>query len=564
MQNKIDLIYIDPPFDSKADYKSKITLKSGELQSKPSILEQYAYSDTWSEGTKSYLEMLTPRLMLMRELLSERGSIYVHCDWHCGHYIKIIMDCIFGRENFRNEIVWHYKSFAGQTSRYYPRKHDTIFYYTKTQEAIFYQLRQTKDLEDMVDFKNWGKYIVNSNEIRGNYYPGDVRFKRNVDKWKKQNPNREPTKDDILYVFQSQPQDDCFLDIDYLDPKNKTEKLNYLTQKPEALLERIIKASSNEDSIVADFFCGSGTTLSVAHKLGRKFIGSDMGKPAIMITRKRLLDLGCEFEIKSIGEYSKKSKNIGELSQIILSLYVSESGELPYSPKDKHIGILKDSKVLIYVDSPNKITNESTIKECEALRQSYLGQEYKEVILLGWNYSLSINQILSLYPKIKPQVIPPDVLDKLKNKNNYKDLVGKIRFSSLQYLSIKPIRLESKGSDNMDILSIELDNYVLVSPSAIPVDKKEQREKIIEIMNNNPLSLIEYWSVDVDYDGEVFRSVWQDFRGGRESLEVMKSVSLNVPRKVKRKVCVKSVDIFGFEAMVVQEVESRLNGDKNE
>ncbi len=283
------------------------------------------------------------------------------------------------------------------------------------------------------------------------------------------------------------------------------EILGYPTQKPEALLERIIKASSDEGSIVADFFMGSGTTCAVAHKLGRRFIGSDIGKPAVMTTRKRLLDIGAEFGLLSVGEYEKASKNIGELAQIVLSLYVSEDGELPKTlentPKNigylesgsvgeyekasknigelaqivlslyvsedgelpktlentpKNIGYLESGRVLVYVDSPNAITSEATFRKCESLRQGFLGQEWSEVILLGWNYSLMINDVLKRYKKIKPQVIPPDLLEKLRKNKGYESLVGKVRFSSLQYLSIKPLRVRENPSDRTKaLLTIE-------------------------------------------------------------------------------------------------------------
>ena len=130
MRGKIDLIYIDPPFDSKADYRTKITLPNINLNQKPTVIEQFAYADTWKDGTVSYLKMIYPRLALMRELLSEKGSIYVHIDWHVGHYVKILLDDIFGKNNFVNEIIWHYKT-GGATDRYFNRKHDTFFYIVK-------------------------------------------------------------------------------------------------------------------------------------------------------------------------------------------------------------------------------------------------------------------------------------------------------------------------------------------------------------------------------------------------------------------------------------------------
>ena len=272
---------------------------------------------------------------------------------------------------------------------------------------------------------------------------------------------------------------------------------------------------------------GSGTTCAVAHKLGRRFIGSDIGKPAVMTTRKRLLDIGAEFGLLNVGEYEKASKNIGELAQIVLSLYVGKitggyQRTLENTPKN--IGYLESSRVLVYVDSPNAITSEATFRKCESLRQGFLGQEWSEVILLGWNYSLMINDVLKRYKKIKPQVIPPDLLEKLRKNKGYESLVGKVRFSSLQYLSIKPLSVRENPSDrSRALLTIELEKLLLLSPNALPLDKAEDREKVIEIMNTKPLSLLEYWSVDTHYNGAVFISQWQDFRGGREDDNGQKS-----------------------------------------
>ena len=560
----MDLIYIDPPFDSKADYKSKITLRADSTITKvPTILEQFAYSDTWHKGTISYLQMLTPRLMLMRELLSDKGSIYIHCDWHCGHYIKVLCDEIFGRENFRNEIVWRRSNGAGHTSSsQFFRNSDTIYYYTKGKDSIFYRQFKPYSSATMKMYKfddGDGRGIYRLQELRD--YSAESISKMDLD-------NKIVRRGEKAYFKQylkdkeGATLDNVWEDIPSLQGSSD-ERTGYATQKPEALLERIIKASSDEGSIVADFFMGSGTTCAVAHKLGRRFIGSDIGKPAVMTTRKRLLDIGAEFGLLNVGEYEKASKNIGELAQIVLSLYVSEGGELPKTLENtpKNIGYLESSRVLVYVDSPNAITSEATFRKCESLRQGFLGQEWSEVILLGWNYSLMINDVLKRYKKIKPQVIPPDLLEKLRKNKGYESLVGKVRFSSLQYLSIKPLRVRENPSDRTKaLLTIELENYVLLSPNALPLDKAEDREKVIEIMNTKPLSLLEYWSVDTHYNGAVFISQWQDFRGGREddngqkSLSVLEKIELEVPKLARYNVCVKSVDVFGYEAMAQESV----------
>lgn len=274
----IKLIYIDPPFATKSDFQSG----KGEK----------AYTDKVAGA--EFIEFIRKRLILMRELLAEDGSIYVHLDDKKCHYIKIIMDEIFGENNFQNEVVWHYKSFHGQVKKYFPKKHDMIYFYKKTDHKLFHLERNKEvEIEEMSDFKNWWKYIVNDNEIRWNNMPIDVRFKRNIDKWLKLNPWQVPWKNDVVYIFQSQSYDDVW-DISYLDPKDKVERLDYPTQKPEALLERIVRASSNKGDIVLDAFWWSGTTLAVAEKLGRKWIGIDCGKLAIYTIQKRLLNLKIE------------------------------------------------------------------------------------------------------------------------------------------------------------------------------------------------------------------------------------------------------------------------------
>lgn len=215
MRGKIDLIYIDPPYDSKADYRTKITLPNSDIEQKPNVLEQFAYSDTWRDGTISYLRMIYPRIALMRELLSERGSIYVHLDWHIGHYVKILMDKIFGKENFRNEIIWCYSRWANVSTNF-QRMHDTLLFYTKNENAIFNEQREElketrkRNLVEIID----GKKVSKRDE------QGNVIYRTQTDK---------PVAD--------------WWEI-YPVGKTGKERLDYATQKPEALLERIIKASS--------------------------------------------------------------------------------------------------------------------------------------------------------------------------------------------------------------------------------------------------------------------------------------------------------------------------------
>ncbi len=537
MRGKIDLIYIDPPFDSKADYKVKIKLPDFEVKKNPTVIEQFAYADTWKDGTVSYLKMLYPRLVLMRELLSERGSIYVHVDWHVGHYVKVIMDEIFGKENFRNEIIWRYGKMASASKKFLSN-HDTILFYSKSPDYIFYP--QTKALDKPV--KRLARKVVNGRLV-------------NV---KDENGN-------LVYVEKKEKYvDSVWDDIPIVMPASR-EYIEFQTQKPEKLLERIIKASSNEDSIVADFFAGSGTTAAVAERLGRKWIVSDIGKPACMIMRKRLIDMGAKpFLYQSIGDYQKEVfassriyKRVGDLAHVVLQLY----GAIPFPPENnpnRNLGYVKNSKTLVFVDSPNKITGKATLKRAQKLRETFMGGGWSKVVVLGWNFSFDITRAIQELndSKLEVLVIPPDLIFRLK-KQGYDKLVGKIRFSSLQYLSIKPIKVEPIN-DKEEKLIVELENYVLLSPDNIPLDDKD-REKLKEIMNKDPLALIEYWSIDPDYDGEVFRSKWQDYRentaNDSDPYRVITRAELIVPKKGKRKVCVKAVDVFGFESMIIEEVK---------
>ncbi len=540
MRGMIDLIYIDPPYDSKADYRTKITLPGCDIEQKPNVLEQFAYSDTWKEGTVSYLKMMYPRLYLMRELLSEQGSIYVHVDWHVGCYIKILMDEIFGKSNFRNEIVWCYTG-PSNTKDDFPRKHDNIFRYVKN-----------------------SNYIFNSDSIRIAYKELHSDKGKNASLWKTEGRlQNEAFRQE--YINRGKVPEDFWTDIGTGGHMPPSERINYDTQKPEKLLNRIIKASSNENSIVADFFAGSGTTGAVAEKLGRRWIMSDFGKPANMIMRKRLIDQEAKpFLYQAVGDYqrevfasTKDFKRVGDLSQVVLNLF----GAIPFVDENtpRNLGQLKGSRTLVYVDSPNKMTGLSTIKKAQELRESFMGG-WNKVVILGWNFTFDIANILKDIDRsqIEVLVIPPDLLNKLSKNSSYQQLLrnNTIRFSSLQYLTIKEPKINTFSTEE-DELEIELENYVLLSPDALPLDDK-YKEQLQKVIANDPLALIEYWSVDPDYDGETFRSKWQDYRENKyndnDPLRVIKYAKIQVPHKEHRTICVKAVDVFGFESVVVKEI----------
>lgn len=545
MRNMIDLIYIDPPYDSKADYRTNITLPNGNVEQKPTVLEQFCYSDMWKEGTVSYLKYMYPRLVLMRELLSEQGSIYVHLDWHVGHYVKIIMDEVFGRDCLINEIIWN-KGFRGtESKRIYQHSHDTILMYSRSERYVWNQ--QGQPYKD----SNLGRY--NQIDENGKRYALIKRVRTNGEiYYGKTYPNEDGKKiNDVISHVATMA-------------STNGERTGYGTQKPESLLEILLKASSNENSIVADFFGGSGTTAAVAEKLGRRWITSDLGKPACMIMRKRLVDNEARpFLYQAIGDYqreifasNKEFKRIGDLARVVLNLF----GAIPFADDaaPANLGQLKEKCVLVYADSPHKITTAGTLKKALSLRQSFMGG-WRKVIVLGWQFSFDIGRALREIDRseLEVLVIPPDLMDMLKSKKVNLLEPSKIRFASLQYLTVKPPVVKQAVKPDEQEITVCLDNYVLLSPDTLPLDDKN-KEKIQEIVANNPLDLIEYWSIDPDYDGETFVSKWQDYRENKDNdsddYRVSRTARLVVPAKEHRKICVKAVDVFGLESVCVEEV----------
>ena len=570
LRGKVDLIYIDPPFDSKADYRTPITLPNANLEQKPTVIEQFAYADTWEEGTISYLKMIYPRLMLMKELLSKKGSIYVHIDWHIGAYVKIILDDIFEKDNFRNEIIWKRGTVKGAKAvgNQYARNHDMILYYSRSNDYV-YHTQYLPYTEEYIK----QRYTKDDNDGRGPYTDQAIGTRS-------EESLKELEKDNRIFVTSNGKRrvkyylseakgialDDSWNDISEVNSMAK-ENVGYATQKPEPLLERIIKASSNEGDLVCDFFGGSGTTAAVAEKLGRRWITCDIGKPAALVMRKRFIDQDVKpFLYQSIGDYqkeafhnNKKLRRVGDLSQVVLGLF----GALPFTPEqvsDRNFGYIKGTRTLVMVDSPNRLTTAATVRRAVEAKASLLGGDWDKVIVLGWNFAFDISQAIEKYKNsnVEVLVIPPDLLDKLSKKGFKKLIADKtVRFSSLQYLVVNPVEVKTNESGE-DELSISLNNNVLLSPDNIPLDDKD-KEKLQQVMEQDPLSLVEYWSIDPDYDGETFRSTWQDYRenvdNDSDPLHCVYSTRIKMPHKDERKVCVKAVDVFGFESQVILDVK---------
>jgi len=272
-KEKITLIYFDPPFATGGEFNYKIQIGEGKNSKKSSKwIRKRAYNDYWKDGIDSYLNFMHERLLIMKELLANNGSIYVHLDWHVGHYVKIMMDEIFGISNFRNEIIWAYPAASAQTKKFYVRSFDMILYYSKSDDYIF-----NDDPNIYMEYSDRVKNALVKDEKGTFYYRGGSHD------GKKLSQKVYTTKEGVF------PRD-VWIDIPYIRANTK-EYQGFSTQKPERLLKRIILASSNEEDLVADFFCGSGTTLAAAEKLNRRWIGCDFARHSIQIVKKRMLDI---------------------------------------------------------------------------------------------------------------------------------------------------------------------------------------------------------------------------------------------------------------------------------
>lgn len=369
----VDLVYIDPPFASGADYAKQIYLRRNpsvaeELRAAEAELtddalrtfEEKMYGDVWDK--EKYLNWMYENLVAIKSVMSDRASIYVHLDWHIGHYVKVLMDEIFGEDNFVNEIVWHYNKFAGKTSGY-QSNHDVILYYVRGDSYCFNKLRIPVENKRKQTARVWDsvqKKAVQQKDENGNL---------------------------IYYDQEDKNVDDTWMDIPLVNPMAKLRKeIDYATQKPEALLERIIKASSDEGMLVADFFGGSGVTAAVAARLGRRFIHADVGLNSVQTARDRLAAAGAEFSVCEVKDgvqlYRNPVQTMEKIKEIIPGLRNEDAVDEFWE------GVIEDSRhgiVPVYVpnllDSTTKLLTEELMNRI--LRQAVpdLPSEVKQVIV---------------------------------------------------------------------------------------------------------------------------------------------------------------------------------------
>lgn len=570
----LKLIYIDPPFAVGADFSFDIEIGGETAEKKQSIIEEIAYRDTWGKGISSYLSMMYERLKLMHNLLAEDGSIYVHCDWRLTAFLRIILNDIFGSsiDNFRNEIIWCYTGPGSPGMRQFNRKHDNILWYSKSDSWIF-----------------------NKNDILA------AHSEKTTDNFKKGLKGSGFIADTYKLNDGKVPEDWWEFAIAQRFPIDGIKRVGYPTEKPIALLERIIKASSNEGDLIADFFCGSGALASVGEKLNRKWISADLGRFSIHTTRKRMIGVQRElqeegknfraFEILNLGKYERQffmdDLSNGKLKEKE-SVYVDLILEAYKAKRIEGHNTLHGSKAGSFVhvgplDVP--VTQSRLIDIFEECRDKL----YTRVDVLAFEFEMGLTPqfIQELKEKgvaITLKYIPNDVFDIRAVKK------GQARFYDVAYLNTKE---KIKGSevtvelvdfvthytqdDIEDIQeSMRVGSKVVIEDGQIlKIEKDKDGVFNRTVLTNNWYDWVDYWSVDYNYQDKkeiikihndndeveekwtgnyIFENEWQSFRTKKKSSIEFESAPYDYKKPGKYKIMVKVVDILGIDTSKVVEV----------
>ena len=601
-QGGLKLIYIDPPFDVGADFSMDIEIGGDTFTKKPNILEEIAYRDTWGQGTDSFIAMIYERLVLMRDLLSQDGSIFVHCDWRVSPMLRMVMDEIFGSQNFQNEIYWYYyNKLHGARKKVFPRATDTILYYVRSRTEGF-QFTHIKEPRDK-PVKKLKYHFVNGKIVN----------------------DKDENGKTITYESTERQIDNVWR-IRCLQPANKKEWLDYPTQKPENLIERILLASTKPGDLVADFFCGSGTTAAIAEKTGRKWIISDLGKFAVHATRKRMIgvqrslkDKGKDyraFEILNLGKYERqhyigvnpnlreeqRQKQIEEKEaaflDLILRAYRAEKTDGFATFHGKKAGRLV---AVGPVNLPvTRLFVEEVILECRK-------KHVTKVDILGFEFEMGLfpNVLDEARAKgidIAPKYIPAEVFDKRAVEKN------QVVFHDVSFIEVKPHVKKNTAAVELTDFSVFYSQDSIANAEAaiknkgsrIVVEKgqivkvSKDKDGIVtrEVLTKKWTDWIDYWAVDFNFESKreiirvkrelspeaqaslegmdeaqrklemweevwtgdyIFENEWQSFRTKKDRSLEMTSVFHECPPG-RCKIAVKVVDIFGNDTMTIVEV----------
>ncbi len=539
---KVNLIYIDPPFNVGADFSFTTTLhpegdddneEVATFTKEPSVIEQKAYRDTWGvtpeekqmgvQPLDKYLKWFYETVVLLRELLADDGSIYVHLDWHVGHYAKLVLDEVFDKDNFQNEVYWYYyNKLHGATKDVFPRATDTILYYVKNRKAqyTFHHLSEPRE-----------KPIK---KLKYSFIKGKI-------------VNDKDEQGKTITYLSTERQIDNVWRMSTLQPADKTENLRYPTQKPEELLERVITASSNEGDLVLDCFCGSGTTAAVAEKLKRRWLACDLGRFAIHTARKRLLSIPGvrSFVVQNLGKYERQVWQAAEFkdeeartsasvqrayTDFILGLYSARAiGGYTWLHGLKggrmvHVGA---------VDAPIALGDITQIvtEFKKAVGTGADAPSRNGVDVLGWDFAFELNEVAKQQAaqanlNLKFIRIPTDVMDKRAVEQ------GDIRFFELAALAVDA---KKTGRD----VALTLTDFV-IPPDDVPED--------VQRAVKHWSQWIDYWAVDWDYaaygGADTFHNQWQAYRT-RQDKELQKTVTHTYDEPGDYTIVVKVIDILG-------------------
>ncbi len=578
-QGGLKLVYIDPPFDVGDDFEFDIQVGNEKLLKKRNALEQLAFSDTWGKQEDSFLSMIYERLKLIKQLLAKNGSIFVHCDWRVNSYLKTILNEIFGVENFRRELIWFRDNPSGgkSTANNFIHSHDTILYYTSSENFTF-----NKQYEEYAE-KYLERFDKDDKDGKGLY-----RLQGSGDNLRKQY-----LKDSKGKIMQS------VIEIPNINVMAK-ERLYYPTQKPEKLIEIIINSASNENDLIADFFCGSGTTLAVAEKCNRKWLGCDLGKFAIHTSRKRLIDVQRDkkdlgknyraFEILNVGKYQRefffkdylfKERNLKNKGSedhyysIVLSAYKAKSVDNLNTLKG-----VKNNRFIAIGPFNLQVTRmfvEKIIEEC-------IQKKITKVDVLGFEFEMGLFPNIRDYAKTKNVdlnclYIPNEVFDKNAVKKN------QIIFYNTAYIDAEIIKKKKEFSVRLKGYSIfDSENLfeetltgmkngekreILLNSSIIKVQKDKKGKISKQVIKMKWKNWIDYWSVDFDFENKqeiikdennkekwtgdyIFENEWQSFK-----TKDKKELDFETPpRPIKegKKIAIKVIDIFGNDTMKILKI----------
>ncbi|UVT15457.1 MAG: site-specific DNA-methyltransferase [Nitrospira sp.] len=525
----LKLIYIDPPFDVGADFSMDIEIGGETFHKEPNLLEQIAYRDTWGRGADSFIAMIYERLILMRDLMSNSGSIIVHCDWRVSGFIRAVLDEIFGKDKIVGELIWKHQIMGGAHGRRLPKAHETLFWFKKTDE---FKINESA-AEIRVPFSEYVRSTMQQ-DAEGRWFYTRRRMSR-----KTTDAEQEAKAHTITYV--DNPElgtlaSDVWDDFPSYQPK-PADNTKYPTQKPNELLERVIGGASNEGDLVADFFVDSGTTAAVAEKLGRKWIATDLGKFGIHTTRKRLIQVQRElkasgkpfraFEVLNLGRYERQAylnvsgrltgkhreealaQKEAEFRELILKAYRAE----PLPETGFFHGKLASRLVVVGpINLPvGRLFIEEVITECRkrgASRVDVLAFEFEMGL-----FPAVLDEAKQKGIDLAPRTIPPEVFDKRAVEK------GQVRFHDVAYIEVTP-RFDKKDKLTLAIELTDFSVYysqgiaksieaelkegksevVCESGQLIKISKDKQGVVIREVLTKKWTDWVDYWAVDFNYE----------------------------------------------------------------